>query len=80
MQRHVPTGGTLHTFNGAKLEAPAALAIVELSSKSGDGFYLMYLDSAGREITDTFHDSIAGAQDQAHLKFGIDESEREDGA
>jgi hypothetical protein len=80
MPRHAPTGRTLHTLNGEKLEPPAAPAIIKLSSESGDGFYLMYLASAGREIIDTLHDSITGAHDQARFEFGIPDSDWEDGS
>ena len=68
--KHKPTGRTVHTRDGNPIHVPAGLAIVQLS---GDpGFYLYYLDSNGREITDTYHSTIEQAMKQASFEFGVE--------
>ena len=58
-----PTGATRHVARGVKLGPAAALAIA--SYGEDEGYYLYYLDDDGRVVTDTFHDSVDGAFDQA---------------
>jgi hypothetical protein len=41
------------------------------------GFYLLYLDEAGGETTDTYHERIEDAMAQAHWEFGVESSEWE---
>ncbi len=60
---------TLHTLNGVVLDSPHFLEIHR--SVEAGGFYLYYLDR-NREIqTDTFHDTLTGAKEQAEFEFGI---------
>jgi hypothetical protein len=40
-----------------------------------DGFYLVYLDQLGLEVTDTLHDSLNSAFGQAEFEFGLTEVE-----
>jgi hypothetical protein len=40
-----------------------------------DGVYLIYLDAEGGEITDTFHDSLQGAMDQAEWEYLVKKSD-----
>ena len=42
---------------------------------SDTGFYLFYCGADGREMTDTLHDSIEKAQEQAEWEFGVKPSE-----
>lgn len=52
------------------MPAPAALRI---SQYQGDaGFYLLYLDLDGEEITDTYHMTLQDAFEQANWEFGAD--------
>ncbi len=80
---HVPTGKTRHTqgawsddeglVRGAELPAPHELMIAQLPPDRG--YYLLYLDENGNEITDTYHDSLEKALAQAKWEFDIDPDE-----
>lgn len=67
--RHKPTGKTHHYHDANQLPAPSSLRIGKYSDDSG--YYLVYLDASGVELTDTYHDSIEGALVQAEWEFGI---------
>jgi hypothetical protein len=59
--------------NGGVIPVPSALAIAQLT---GDpGFYLYYLDSSHKELTDTYHSTIEQAKEQASFEFGVEESD-----
>jgi hypothetical protein len=45
------------------------LEIVQLPPDSG--FYLLYLDGSDGEMTDTWHESLEQAVDQANFEFGL---------
>ncbi|WP_218920252.1 hypothetical protein [Chondromyces crocatus] len=62
-------GKARHTRNGAILLSPAALSIVQYASDPG--FYLLYVDAEGRELTDTYHDTLDGALSQAEWEFAV---------
>ncbi len=72
--KHAPTGFTRHTSNGIELPPPSWLKIARYEEDPA-GFYLQYLDEELKELTDTYHDSIAGAMEQAQLEFGVTESD-----
>lgn len=38
---------------------------------SAPGYYLLYLDCDGKEMTDTWHESVERAMDQATYEFGL---------
>ncbi|HEV2737135.1 MAG TPA: hypothetical protein VGU66_01020 [Candidatus Elarobacter sp.] len=42
---------------------------------SDPGYYLLYLDDAGKEMTDTYHDDLDGAFEQAMAEFGLAKEE-----
>ena len=42
------------------------------------GYYLFYCDDKGFQITDTYHDSITAALEQAELEFKVKPDEWED--
>ena len=66
---HRPTGKTRHFRGGKELSVPVYLQIVRIS---GDlGWYLLYLDDEWRELTDTYHESIEAALEQAKWEFGV---------
>lgn len=67
--RHKPTGRTTHLREGEKLAAPNQLLIAQLSDDPG--YYLLYLDAAGNELTDTYHDTVENAMRQAEFEFGV---------
>lgn len=75
---HVPTGKTRHTqgvwapeglVRGPELPAPHELVIAQLPPD--EGYYLLYLDDKGNEITDTYHDSLEQALAQAKWEFEV---------
>ena len=65
---HVQTGRTVHRLGSVALPKPARLAIVRYADDVG--CYLLYLDTTGAELTDTWHDSPVAAMEQAHWEFG----------
>jgi hypothetical protein len=72
---HRPTGRTRHVVGGELAPTPAELRIAQ---HGGDpGYYLLYCDEAGAEITDTRHDSVAAAIAQAEWEFGTKAEEWE---
>ncbi len=71
--KHKPTGRTVHTSNGRLLDPPKGLAIAQFPNDPG--FYLYYLDSTGREQTDTYHSTVELAKEQATFEFGVEEAD-----
>lgn len=76
---HEPTGRTRHTqgewsaeglVRGAELPTPRELVIAQLLPD--EGYYLLYLDGEGNEITDTYHESLEQALAQAKWEFGVE--------
>ena len=65
----VATGNTTHYDGNKILPQPLALSIVQYDGDSG--FYLFYLDESGKEQTDTYHESIEDAFNQAEFEFGV---------
>ena len=61
-------GRTRHIVEGKEMEGFGGLIIAKYSSDPG--FYLFYCDSDWNVITDTYHDSMANAIDQAGFEFG----------
>jgi hypothetical protein len=70
------TGGTRHALgtlvDGMAVEAqqlptPAFAEIIEKE----EGFYLLYLDSEGACLTDTWHVTLEAAKRQAEFEFQI---------
>jgi hypothetical protein len=77
--KHV-TGVTKHYLgtieNGApepvkELPPPAYVEIQEAES----GFFLLYFDSEGNCMTDTWHPTLEDAKEQAKAEFEIDEED-----
>lgn len=67
--RHKPTGRTHHYHGDFELPVPNELRIVQYDSDPG--FYLLYLDEVGNELTDTYHESLAEALRQAKWEFEV---------
>lgn len=72
---HSATGKTRHFSGGERLPTPSELRIVRYSDDPG--YYLFYCDSTGKELTDTYHDSLAGAFAQAEWEYSVKENEWE---
>lgn len=74
---HQPTGKTRHYLGAAAedMPPPAELKIVQYSHSPG--FYLLYCDPHGIEMTDTFHESVEKALAQAKWEFAVREDEWE---
>jgi len=70
-----PTGKTHHYHGKKELPAPAMLQIAKYSEDPG--YYLLYLDANGNELTDTYHDSMEEAIAQAEWEFQVKPSEWE---
>jgi hypothetical protein len=71
---HQPTGKTKHykivsrdLKEKVELPAPSKLSIAQFPGDSG--CYLLYLDEYGEELTDTYHDSVKKAMEQANFEF-----------
>ena len=52
---------------------PKQLRIEQLDGD--DGFYLFYCGADGHELSDTYHETIEAAFDQAQWEFGIEAHE-----
>lgn len=62
-----------HSVGGKLLQDICSVAIVELSGAAG--YYLIYLDEHGVELTDTYHESVEAAKEQANFEFGLEHTE-----
>ena len=72
---HRMTGRTRHTVMGKPLERPTLLKIVRLGV--ANEYHLFFCYSSGQEMTDTSHDSIHSAMDQAAFEFDVARAEWE---
>jgi hypothetical protein len=66
----------IHTVKGEKIPPPHELQIVTYSDV--EGFYLLYIDLEGEVITDTYHESLTKAFEQAAWEFNVLPSEWSD--
>lgn len=67
----LPTARTRHVVNGEQSGPFAALAIARYPDAGG--VYLFCLDASGGVVTDTYHESIEGAVEQAYYEYiGLD--------
>jgi hypothetical protein len=80
-ENHRPTGRTRHYY-GLGSDAPEVPIPVELritKYENDAGYYLFYCDDTGRELTDTYHDSLSDAMAQAEWEFEVRPEEWEVG-
>ncbi|KAB2890094.1 MAG: hypothetical protein F9K40_19485 [Kofleriaceae bacterium] len=69
------TGSTRHVTHGRESENIAEnIAWVEIGAGDG-GFYLLYFSAAGDCVADTWHPSLDGAKQQAHVELAIEETD-----
>jgi hypothetical protein len=66
---HRPTGKTTHYHGGQQVPIPDMLRIVKYIDDPG--YYLLYCDEHGQELTDTYHESLADAMTQAEWEFQV---------
>lgn len=64
-----PTGKTKHTVDGIPVTNEAKLRIVRLAGDTS--IYLIHYGSDGSELTDTCHETIEEAVDQANFEYGV---------
>ncbi len=69
LSRAQPTGATRHVVNGNEVTDFAALAVAQYDGSVTA--YLFYCDSDWRVVTDTEHESVRMAIEQAHFEFGL---------
>lgn len=66
---HAQTGRTRHYEGNVELPPAAELKIVKY--EDSEGYYLLYFDADGNEVTDTFHDTMEDAFAQAEWEFNV---------
>lgn len=70
---HKRTGKTVHRLGSEVLPAASLLRIAQLEGEPG--YYLLHFDVQGNEMTDTLHDSLSSAMEQAEWEYGVREAE-----
>lgn len=68
-----PTGKTQHTFNAVPLTKTMKLRLVQL--ESDDSIYLIHYATDETELTDTCHESVEEALEQAKFEYGLEKSD-----
>lgn len=68
-----PTGNTMHTVDGAPISPTAKLRLVQIAGD--ESVYLIHYGLDDRELTDTCHQSVEEALDQAEFEYGIRSSD-----
>lgn len=71
-EQHKQTGHTIH-YTDSVLPKPSALSIVQYDCDAG--VYLLYLNELGCEQTDTYHESLQAAFEQAEFEFNVKQNE-----
>lgn len=72
---HTRTGKTRHYLGEDELPASKMLKIVKYEDENG--FYLIHFDADGKEMTDTFHDTLDDAMEQAEWEYQVKPDEWE---
>lgn len=71
--KHNVTHQVTHYRNGIQLGKPSVLKIIQFPEDPG--FYLIYLDKQGSEMTDTYHDTLPDALEQASFEFQVEKQD-----
>ena len=66
-QGQQPTGNTLHRIGGELMPPASGLAVCRYEKDTG--FYLFYCDGEWRVLTDTWHESVEDALNQAEFEY-----------
>lgn len=69
LARSQATGLTHHVVDGIPVSRFTAVAIARYDGEPG--VYLFYCDDDWNVVTDTLHDDVASAVQQAHFEFGL---------
>ena len=72
------TGNTHHYRVGVGRDALPSPAYVEIEPSGEGAFYLLYFNSSGECLTDTWHETIARAKEQARFELEIAEADWEE--
>jgi hypothetical protein len=65
--KHLKTGKTKHIVDGNQVESIYGLSICKY--ENDPGFYLFYCDENWDVITDTYHESVEEAKEQAEFEY-----------
>jgi hypothetical protein len=71
-EAEIPGGAAsaaINTSNGDPVGPAFRLQIIQFEGEGG--FYLIRYDSAGQELTDTSHEGIEEALNQAQFEYGV---------
>ena len=72
-ERHRPTGNCLHVVAGEQQGSAAGIAICRMAGE--DAFYLFCCDADWDTVSDTWHETLEKAKDQAEFEYeGISET------
>ncbi len=71
--KHKATGRTKHFLGAEQMAEPYQLKIIQYPADSG--YYLIYLDKNGNELTDTYHETLQKAFEQAQWEFSVEPRE-----
>lgn len=75
--KHKVTGFTRHFVGGEQVESTIkSLKIIQIPPETA--FYLLYFNKDGKELTDTWHQSLEDAMDQARFEFNVNTEEWKD--
>ena len=66
-ERNQPTGACKHVAGGEPFGPAAGLAICQYPGENG--YYLFYCTTDWEVVTDTWHESIEDAKDQAEFEY-----------
>lgn len=72
-EMRLATGSTKHYKGSVLLSAPHELRIGRY--ENSQGFYLIHYDQDGDEMTDTYHDTVQEALNQAEYEFHVTPNE-----
>ncbi len=66
-ERHTKTGNTVHLVAGSAIGEAKGLAICQYDGESA--FYLFRCDEEWTSLSDTWHETLAAAKEQAEFEY-----------